>query len=497
MVRFPDSPIYAGFSHPMRFEGDIYDLECIQGEVPPQLEGTFFRVQLDPQYPARNGDDMPFNWDGMITSFRFSGGHVDFRSRYVRTPRFVAERAARQALFGSYRNPYTDDPRVAGIVRGLANTNVYFHAGRLLASKEDSHPIEIDPDTLETVGVFDWDGAVTSLTATAHPKVDPATGELVFFGYAAKGESTPDIAYYEADASGKVTHEAWLLPPYPAMIHDWAVTEHFVVFPLTPLVMDHDRLKAGGSPFVWDGSRDACLGVLPRKGGPDEIRWYRNSNRFASHVMNGFDDGRLVHVDTPVGTTSAFPFFPDVTGKPFDPTATRAYLSRWTVDTEGGESFEEARLVGAPGEFPRIDDRFATKPYGFGLMSLTDVPGDDRFPPPNGAYRFVAAVAPETGRVDVYYPGDRCAPQEPCFVPRRPGAKEGDGYALVVVGRLDEMRSDLIVLDTTDLGAGPVATLALPFRLRYGLHGNWVDATMLTTRSAPEGATHVTGDEPA
>jgi carotenoid cleavage dioxygenase-like enzyme len=71
---------------------------------------------------------------------------------------------------------------------------------RLLASKEDSAPIQIDPDTLDTVGEFSWDGDLSSQTATAHPKIDPRDGSLVFFGYMARGETTPDIAYYEADA---------------------------------------------------------------------------------------------------------------------------------------------------------------------------------------------------------------------------------------------------------------------------------------------------------
>ena len=131
--------------------------------------------------------DFYFNADGMVAMFRFENGYADFRSRYVRTPRFMAEREARRSLFGAYRNPFTDDPSVAGLSRGLANTNVYWHAGRLLASKEDSAPIQIDPDTLDTVGEWTWEGDLASRTATAHPKIDPRTGALVFFGYAARG----------------------------------------------------------------------------------------------------------------------------------------------------------------------------------------------------------------------------------------------------------------------------------------------------------------------
>jgi carotenoid cleavage dioxygenase-like enzyme len=116
-------------------------------------------------------------------------------------PRFLVERAARRSLFGAYRNPYTD-PAAAGISRGLANANVYWHAGRLLASKEDSRPVQIDPDTLDTVGEWTRNGDLASQTATAHPKVDPRTGELVLFGFAAKGETTRTSPITRPTAAG-------------------------------------------------------------------------------------------------------------------------------------------------------------------------------------------------------------------------------------------------------------------------------------------------------
>jgi carotenoid cleavage dioxygenase-like enzyme len=298
-VRFPDEPGFQGRFAPVRLEGEIRGVEVTQGEIPAALRGTYYRVGADPAWPPFVERDFYFNADGMVAMFRFGGGGCDFRSRYVRTPRFVAERAARRSLFGAYRNPYTDDPSVAGLSRGLANTNVYWHGGRLLASKEDSAPIQLDPDTLDTVGEFTWEGDLSSQTATAHPKIDPRTGELVFFGYMAKGEATRDIAYYEADATGRIVHEAWFEAPYSSMVHDWAVTENFVIFPIIPLTASPDRLKAGGPLYVWDGSADVYLGVVPRKG--NAVRWYRGTNRFASHIMNAYDDGRHIHIDTPVG----------------------------------------------------------------------------------------------------------------------------------------------------------------------------------------------------
>ena len=94
----------------------------------------------------------------------------------------------------------------------------------------------VKTDTLDTVGEFTWDGDLSAQTATAHPKIDPRDGSLVFFGYMAKGEATRDIAYYEADARGRIVHEAWFEAPYSSMVHDWAVTETW-----TPTMTDQRR----------------------------------------------------------------------------------------------------------------------------------------------------------------------------------------------------------------------------------------------------------------
>jgi carotenoid cleavage dioxygenase-like enzyme len=485
-VRFPDEPGFAGRFAPVRLEGEIRGLEVIQGEVPASLTGTYYRVGADPAWPPFVGRDFYFNADGMVSMFRFENGYVDFRSRYVRTPRFRAEREARRSLFGAYRNPYTDDPSVAGLSRGLANTNVYWHAGRLLASKEDSAPVQIDPDTLDTVGEFTWDGDLSAQTATAHPKIDPRDESLVFFGYMAKGEATKDIAYYEADATGRIAHEAWFEAPYSSMVHDWAVTENFVVFPIIPLTASLDRLKAGGPLYVWDGSADVYLGVVPRRG--SRVRWYRGTNRFASHIMNAHDDGRFVYIDTPVGAKSAFPWFPDIAGASFDPRQASAQLSRWTIDTsaepdqgDGTTSFTQRRLTDCSGEFPRTDDRWATKEYRFGVMNLVDVPGEN---PGDGlpGFRWLASIDPTTGAIRTRFAGRDSTVQEAIFVPPGVDSPNGEGYVMQLVDRHATGTTDLQILDAQHIDAEPVATLKIPIRMPGGLHGNWVNNEQLAQR---------------
>ncbi|WP_406181678.1 carotenoid oxygenase family protein [Streptomyces canus] len=222
-MRFPDQPVYSGWSTPSRIEADIFEIEA-DGEIPRDLRGRYYQIAPDPAFPNRTGDDLPFNGDGMLRMFTFADGHVDYRSRYVQTEKLKLERAARRSLFGAYRNPYTDHVTVAGKNRGAANTSVIFHGGKLLVLKEDARPTRIDTDSLETYGEWDFDGGVSSPTFTAHPRVDPVTGEMFAFGFEAKGLASRDIAYYVLDAHGKVLHEVWLEAPYTSMIHDFVVT---------------------------------------------------------------------------------------------------------------------------------------------------------------------------------------------------------------------------------------------------------------------------------
>lgn len=175
---------------------------------------------------------------------------MTFQQKYVRTEKFVREREARRALIGTdfptrhlsptlgeraidkyfqlgkYRNKFTD--AVEFTVRSTANTNVVSFNNQLLALKEDSPPYAMDPETLETKGLYTFDGQLPSVTFTAHPKTDPVTGELICFGYEAKGDGSPDICYYTIGPDGKFTQTVWLVSPVCGMIHDFAVTENWV-----------------------------------------------------------------------------------------------------------------------------------------------------------------------------------------------------------------------------------------------------------------------------
>ncbi len=471
-TRFPDIFIYKGFMAPSRFEGDLFELE-VEGDLPATINGTFYRVGPDPFLPPRLGSDIAFNGDGMVSMFTIRDGHVDFKCRYAETDKLKAERQARKALFGAYRNPFTDDPSVAGMIRGTANTGVVLHGGKLLAMKEDSPPLAMDPLSLATSGYHDFGGKLSSKTFTAHPKVDPKTGELIAFGYAAKGETTRDIAYYVISPEGEIVHEAWFEAPYSAMVHDFVITEDYVAFPIAPITSDLERLKAGGVHFMFDESKDVVIGVLPRRGKGDEIRWFNGPCRFAAHFANGYNEGRKVHIDAPVAAGNAFPFFPDIEGKPFDEQKSFCRLTRWTVDLDSNDTgFTETRISEAIGEFPVIDDRVTGQDYRYVWM-LVQNPDKAFAEGQKMVFNTVARIDVKTGET-VYYTGSPNEIfQEPIFIPAAEHAPEGKGWLAMVVTLRDEQRSNLVIIPADDIAAGPVATVKLSIRLRPALHGFW------------------------
>lgn len=464
---FADIPLYRGWGAPLRLESDVRDLEVVQGEVPRELSGTLYRCGPDRQYPPLFKDDIFIDGEGMAHMFRLRDGHVDYRSRWVRNERFLLQEKARRSLFGRYRNRYTNDPSVAGKSMGTANTNIVWHGGKLLVLKEDSLPIEVDPDTLATREPWSYEGAVEAVSLSAHPKLDLHRNELLTFSYQARGDCTTDFAYYLADGGGRIVHNTWLTMPYPGMVHDFAVTDTHVIVPFFPLITDMEVLRKGGPFYQWHPDKPSHYAVLPRRGS-SEVRWFHGPAVSAGHMMNAYNEGSLLHLDLCLYRGNCFEFFPSYDGSPFKPAP--PLLTRLTFDLAGKrDDFEMRQLAQTPCEMPKCDDRYVGKPYRYGFAICrppTARAGDIGF----GAIgRFDHA----TGELATWSPGQQSGVGEPNFVVR-PGAPEGEGYLLVLVSRYAENRSDLAILDAAHLQEGPLALIKLPVRVRSTFHGMWV-----------------------
>ncbi|OQE06978.1 hypothetical protein PENVUL_c015G03476 [Penicillium vulpinum] len=492
-AKFPSTETFYGFNKPSRLEGDVFDCE-VDGDIPTDIDGTFYRVQPDHRFPPMFSDDIHFNGDGSVSAVRIANGRVDFKHRYVHTDRYKVESAERKSLFGKYRNPFTDHPSVEAVIRTAANTNVFFWRGALLATKEDGPPFAMDPVSLETIGRYDFDGQVLSPTFTAHPKFDPVTGEMVCFGYEAGGngnDGSCDIVVYTIDPNGKKTEEAWYEAPFCGMIHDCGLSENYLVLPMTPLKSSLDRMKEGGRHWAWDPKEDQLYGIVPRRGGkPEDIAWLRADNGFHGHVAGCYEneEGKIVF-DLSVAGGNVFFFFPPedaMAGTVAERNKTPNQTVRWVFDPKSKTDtrvtpFEIMNTVN--GEFSRIDDRFVTKEYQHFWQALIDPSRPYDFEkcgsPAGGLFNCLGHFTWDKKVRDIYWAGPTATFQEPTFIPKDSGI-EGDGYIIAFLNHLDVLRNDIVILDAQNLKDGPIATIRLPFKLRLGLHGNFVDHKDIT-----------------
>lgn len=475
--RFGDGHFGGDFFATLRFEGEITDCE-VEGEIPSDMHGTFYRLGGDWYHPPKFPHDPPFSADGYISMFRFANGRVDYKGRFVRTPRFLANQAAGRQLFGIYRNRSTDEPSVRSLSSTVANTTPLVHAGKLFALKEDSKPYEIDPHTLETKGEYDFHGKYLSPTFTAHPKIDPLTGEMICYGYEAGGDASDDVFFYNVDKSGHVTREVRIKTPYVGMVHDIAITRSHIVIPLYGLATDKEWLAGGNIHWAWDANLPSYVGILPRDGAAKDLRWYKNAHGVAVHTLNAATEGDKLVLDAPVSDGNPFPFFQDRSGAPWNPRKGMTTIRRWTFDLNSKrEGWEEEHLFPtAAGALGRIDDRFASLPYQYSYMGYNDPtkpfdaprpPGAPVFPLTNSLGRFDM----RSGKMATFFAGAAGSLQEACFVPRNQSAAEGDGYLVAVYGNMAEKRSELVVVDAQTMEQR--ARVILPFRISEQVHGVW------------------------
>jgi carotenoid cleavage dioxygenase-like enzyme len=469
---------FRGHNLPMRVECDIYDL-VVEGKVPEEINGSWYRSVPDPQYPPMLGHDTFLSGDGMVGMFRFENGHVDYRMKYVKTERLMSERKARRSLHGLYRNPYTDDPSVRGHNRCANNTTPIFHGGRLLALKEDGLAVELDPDTLETIGVFNYNGKLRSKTMTAHTRLDPETEELYFFGYEASGLATRDVAYCVADKEGQLVKEEWFQVPYVSLMHDFAVTKEHAIFPVFPTTANLERIQAGGVHWVCEPDKDTYIGIMPRDGGVEHMHWFRRPACSAFHFMNAYTEGKLVHLDFGVSKYAPFPFIQEASHIHPTPEDMRAgRVVRWTFDmSKPGEKFEEYNLAPA-GDFPRVAMKDHMKDYSVGYYERFDPALPVLMAGPVGAgFNTVSRLEVKSGKVKSWQPKQPATVQEEVHIPSKQAGHEG--YLAVVIDLHDSMLSDMVILEAANPEKGPLATIKMPLRLRNQVHGTWVSAEEL------------------
>lgn len=446
----------AGVFAPQRDEIDVSDL-VVHGDLPSGLAGSYLRNGPNPRFDPIGSYTYPLDGDAMIHRISIGDGRASYTNRFVRTPMVITEEAAGHAIWSGLIDGYTPPAAevgdaLAGTYRELPDINVVSHAGRLMAMAEADQPYLIGPDDLATLGRTDCSGAMR-VGSTAHPKLDPATGELVLFNYSLEA---PYLTWSVIGPDGTPT----VLPTpvdgltEPMMIHDMALTGRYIVLFVCPLVFDLAAAMTGGSLLSWRPDDGTRIALIPRDGGA--VRWVTADPCWVWHFANAFDDADgSVTVDVVEWT---YPGGLAVETAP--PTST---LSRFVLRPTGSLSRTVVSDKDINMEFPRIDDRLLTRDH-HRVATVAKGPGD------SGDLDSLWFHDMARGTETCWTPG--VAIGEPIFIPNA----DGDLWGAIGTDPTD-LRSQFYLLAADDPGAGPVATIELPQRVPAGLHGTWLPAS--------------------
>ncbi|MEQ8437665.1 MAG: carotenoid oxygenase family protein [Ilumatobacter fluminis] len=450
-----DTSLYlSGNYAPVTEEVTAFDLPVI-GELPAELNGRYLRNGPNPMGDVDPATHHWFMGDGMIHGIRLREGEAEwYRNRYVGS-------AGVQTLRGQ---PDISGPNWNDSPHG-PNTNVGGFAGTTWAMVEAGGcPVELTYE-LDTVGRNDFFGTLPG-AFTAHPKVDPDTGEMHAMVYA-WGQWLDHIQYVVVGRDGRVNRTVDI-PLGMTMLHDMSLTGRYAVVYDQPVTVDIDLAFAGRFPFRWTPDYGNRIGLLPRDGQADDIIWVDIPIGYAFHPLNSYDtpDGKVV-IDI-----CNYPkmFDADILG-PFGDRA-MAKLERWEIDPVA-RSVSVTVIDETSNEFPRHRGSLTAKPYRYGYCASPSLDGAAGWP--------TIKHDLQTGDRRVFDHGPGRAAGEPAFVARPDGTEEDDGWLVTYVHDLGRNSAEFVVLDAADFDRGYVARVPLPQRVPFGFHGNWV-----SDRSVPE-----------
>ncbi|MCB1034527.1 MAG: carotenoid oxygenase family protein [Acidobacteria bacterium] len=447
---------------------DAYWIEAIEGEVPPQIRGTYYL-----NGPARfeRAGQRHRHWldgDGMVATLSFREDGVHFRNRFVQGSKQRQEEEAGRFLFRTFGTSFAGDQLVRGI--GLAspvNVSVYPFAGKLLAFGEQGLPWELDPETLETLGEHTFGRRLNPVSPfAAHPNFDYGTGEMFNFGVSFSAQR-PCLHLYRFRPDGELAARSRLEIDLPRSVHDFGLSQSYAVFYLSPYVLDMEALMAGGATLLeclkWQPEHGSRLLLADRETG-EKVAEVPVETKYCLHLISCFEaeDSLFVDVlelDRPVYDQYLLPehLFEDVR---------RAQPVRYVVDVDGGKLRSRIPLDHhRMGDFPTFDPRKTGTDYGdfwFLGISKTEEPGRKFFDE-------VVHCSWQQGRTVATWqaPPLHYLCGEPVFLPYR--GSEG-GAVICQCFDAERKRGSFLLFDAYDLAAGPIARLHLKRPIHLGFH---------------------------
>ncbi|WP_062433809.1 carotenoid oxygenase family protein [Herbidospora daliensis] len=481
-----DHPYRTGPWRPQTTEWRADGLDVV-GEIPADLDGVYLRNTENPVHPAFERYH-PFDGDAMVHVIGFRDGTAFYRNRFVRTDGFLAEAEAGGPLWaGLAERPslsLRDGWGARGGLKDASSTDVVVHAGVALTSFYQCGDLyRLDPLTLETLGKADWHGDFPyACGVSAHTKVDPRTGELLFFNY---GTDEPYMHYGVVSADNRLTHYVDVPLPGPRLPHDMAFTENYAILNDCPMFWDPALLRQGRHAARFHPDLPLRIGVIPRTG--TRVQWFEAAPTYVLHWVNAYEEGDEIVLD---GFFQEDPEPKDIGDGSYYQRMFRflaldrmkTKLHRWRLNLKTGQCREE-RLTDSVTEFGVLNARHGGVGYRY-AYAATGVEGWFLF---DGVTKHDLL----TGKEETYKLPANVYGSEPAMAPRAGAAAEDDGYLVTLTTDMNHDRSECLIFDAARVADGPLARIRLPERISSGTHATWAPGHTIPgwgTAESPERA---------
>ncbi|KAK9936790.1 hypothetical protein M0R45_013614 [Rubus argutus] len=459
------------------------------GTIPECINGVYVRNGANPLHEPVAGHHF-FDGDGMVHAVSINDGEASYACRFTETQRLVQEREIGRPVFPKAIGELHGHSGIArlalfyargalGLVDhshgiGVANAGLVYFNGRLLAMSEDDMPYQVRitaAGDLETVGRFDFDNQLGS-TMIAHPKVDPVSGHLHTLSYDVVQK--PYLKYFQFSADGAKSPDVEIPLAGPTMMHDFAITENFVVIPDQQVVFKLQEMITGGSPVIYDQKKKSRFGILSKNAcNADDIIWIESPDTFCFHLWNAWEEPESDEVVV-IGSCMTPP---DSIFNECDESL-KSVLSEIRLNLKTGESTRRPIISAESGhvnlEAGMVNRNRLGRKTRYAYLAIAEP-----WPKVSG----FAKVDLSTGQVKKHIYGDSKFGGEPFFLPSTSdgGENEDDGYILSFVHDEKSWKSELQIVNAMNLKLE--ATVALPSRVPYGFHGTFIDSKDLKTQA--------------
>lgn len=449
------NPYLDGIFAPQRQEHYAEQFK-VEGKIPQDLNGALMRIGPNPISVQNPGRYHWFIGDGMIHALRLQDGQAQwYKSQYVGT-NSVNQKLNRALIQGRTRS-----------VSDTVNTNIMAYAGKIWALVEaGAYPIEVDEQlTSKSQQLFETQ---QDFPFTAHPHIDPATGDIHAVCYDALEQNK--VFYLHLDANGKLKHHVEIPVKDGPMIHDCAITQqHVLIFDLCVNFSFKSALQGAQLPYQWNPEHQARIGILPFAGQVEDIRWYDIDPCFIFHSANAFEmnNGNIV-LDAVVHSSC---MLKSIQG----PIEEQSLQLERFIFVKDQDTVIRTVLSKEKQEFPRINEAYTGKENRY-VYSISFGEFDH---PSQVKSNVLLCHDLEKHQTERYSFGDGVVTGEVIFLARENAQAENDGWLMSYVHALDGSPSQVVILDAQNIQAGTVATIYLPIRVPLGFHCNWIDYTKL------------------